>query len=34
MYSLLNKLKYFGIFNLYFNIFYILIKVYFLNKKL
>lgn len=33
MYPLLNKLKYFGIFDLHFNIFYILIKLYFLNKK-
>ena len=33
MCPLLNKLKYFGIFDLHFNIFYILIKLYFLNKK-
>ena len=33
MYTLLNKLKYFGVFDLHFNIFYILIKLYFLNKK-
>ena len=33
MYTLLNKLKYFAIFDLHFNIFYILIKLYFLNKK-